>query len=162
MTGPLRDVSYRSRASVPAVGIVLLLFVSIGLAASVGAVALDHAQMSSDGARAVLSLTVSDDTLRFVHRGGETLDVRRLDLRVSVDGAPLAEQPALPFFSEWGFRPGPTGPFNSAADARWSAGETASFAVADTNDPDLTAGSSVTVDIRYDGRPLATLSVVVR
>ncbi|WP_224333059.1 type IV pilin N-terminal domain-containing protein [Haloprofundus halobius] len=154
-------MSSRARASVPAVGVVLLLFVSVGLAASVGALALD-AETPSSGSRAVLSLSASEDTLRFVHRGGETLDVRRLDLRVSVDGTPLAEQPSLPFFSATGFRPGPAGPFNSAAESQWGAGETASFAVAETNDPELTVGSSVTVDVRYDERPLATLSAVVR
>ncbi|QCJ48526.1 type IV pilin [Haloprofundus sp. MHR1] len=143
----------------------LLLLLSVGLAASVGAVALDHAETTAGvggGTRAALSLTATGETLQFVHRGGETLDVRRLELRVSVDGEPLEHHPPVPFFSASGFRPGPTGPFNSAADPEWRAGETASVAVAGTNDPELTVGSSVTVDVRYEGRPLVTLSAVVR
>lgn len=152
-----------ARASVPVVGVVLLLLLSVGLAASVGAVALDHAESVDDGGtRAVLSLSASEETLQFVHRGGETLDVRRLGLRVRVDGTPLDHQPSVPFFSASGFRPGPTGPFNSAADGDWTAGETASVIVAGTNDPELTVGSSVSVDVQYDGQPLVRLSAVVR
>ncbi|WP_269801693.1 type IV pilin [Haloprofundus halophilus] len=156
-------MSSRTRASVPAVGVVLLLLLSVSLAASVGAVALDHAESVDDGGtRAALSLTATGETLQFVHRGGETLDVRRLELRVSVDGEPLEHHPPVPFFSASGFRPGPTGPFNSAASPEWRAGETASVAVAGTNDPELTVGSSVTADVRYEGRPLVTLSAIVR
>ncbi|WP_224270340.1 type IV pilin [Haloprofundus salinisoli] len=156
-------MSTRARASVSTVGTALLLLLLVGLAASVGAVALEHAETTADGGtQAALSLTATGETLQFVHRGGETLDVRRLDLRVRVDGRPLDHHPPVPFFSADGFRPGPTGPFNAAASPEWRAGETASVTVAGTNDPELPVGSSVTVGVRYAGRPLVTLSAAVR
>ncbi|MFB6102479.1 MAG: type IV pilin [Haloplanus sp.] len=104
------------------------------------------------------TLTVDGHRVVLTHRAGEAVDVRHLDLTVRVDGAPLAHQPPVPFFSARGFRPGPSGPFNAAADPRWTPGEQASFRVASTNHPTLRAGARVTVTLRYRGRRLATLS----
>jgi hypothetical protein len=113
--------------------------------------------MSTDSPRAVIDLRLDADENRItlVHRGGDALDVTALSMRVRIDGTALDAQPPVPFFSADGFRPGPSGPFNSAADRRWTAGETASFALAETNDPLLSAGSTVSVVISVDGNAVA-------
>lgn len=104
------------------------------------------------------TLAVDGDRLVLTHRAGQPVDVRRLDVAVRVDGTPLRHQPPVPFFSARGFRPGPTGPFNAAADPTWEVGERASVRVASTNQPPVVAGARVTVTLRYDGRRLATLT----
>jgi hypothetical protein len=104
------------------------------------------------------TLAVEGDRLVLTHRGGEAVDVRPLEVIVRVDGEPLAHQPPVPFFSARGFRPGPTGPFNAAADPRWEPGERASVRVASTNRPSVVAGARVTVELRRGGRRLAVLS----
>jgi hypothetical protein len=104
------------------------------------------------------TLAVDGDRLVLTHRAGEPVDVRRLDVTVRVDGDPLRHQPPVPFFSAQGFRPGPTGPFNAAADPTWEVGERASVRLASTNHPRISAGVRVTVTLRYDGRRLATLT----
>ena len=105
-----------------------------------------------------ITLAVDGDRLRLTHRAGDPVDVRRLDVIVRVDGTPLRHQPPVPFFSARGFRPGPTGPFNAAADPRWEAGERASVRLASTNRPRVVAGARVTVELRYGERRLATLT----
>jgi len=110
---------------------------------------------------AVLSLSATDDRIAIDHRGGDPIDVSAVTIRVSIDGEPLDEQPPLPFFSAAGFHPGPTGPFNAAGDDTLRVGETATFRVADTNDPTLEPGRTVTVDITADGQPVASLEASV-
>lgn len=144
------------RATSPVLGIVLLLVVTVALAGTVGTVALGTT-MPSDSPRAAIDMRIDADAnrLTFVHRGGEGLDVSELSVQVRIDGTALDAQPPVPFFSASGFRPGPTGPFNSAADSEWSAGETASFRLAGTNDPLLSPGSAVTVAISVDETVIA-------
>jgi len=102
---------------------------------------------SSQPTTATIDLTVDGDTLKFTHEYGESLDVRTLSVRISIDGDPLAEQPPVPFFAAAGFESGPTGPFNTASDDEWSVGETASLTVASTNSPTIEPGSTVSVRI---------------
>ncbi|WP_248897975.1 type IV pilin [Haloplanus halobius] len=104
------------------------------------------------------TLAVDGDRIVLTHRAGDAVGVRRLDVVVRVGGESLAHQPPVPFFSARGFRPGPTGPFNAAADPIWDPGERASIRVASTNRPSLRAGANVTVELRYDGRRLLVLS----
>jgi len=104
------------------------------------------------------SLSVDGERVTLVNRAGEAVDVRHLDVVVRVDGTPLRHQPPVPFFSAPGFRPGPTGPFNAAADPTWDPGERASLRVASTNRPAIRAGDRVTVELRYEGRRLVRLS----
>jgi hypothetical protein len=106
------------------------------------------------------TLAVDGDRLVLTHRAGDPVDVRRLDVLIRVDGDPLARQPPVPFFSARGFHSGPRGPFNAAADPRWTPGERASVRVAATNRPSIVPGVRVTVELRLDGRRLATLSAV--
>lgn len=148
------------------VAVALLLALAVVAAGSVGAVLVDRAastaESSSPAPAVALSLSVEGDRLVLAHEGGEVLDARRLRVVVRVDGTALAHQPPVPFFSATGFEPGPTGPFNVAADPGWTAGESAGFAVAGTNDPSLDAGSRVTVSLHRDGTPVATLTATAR
>lgn len=148
------------RAVVPVVGVVLLLLITVVLAAAVGSAALSSVPdaHSSAAPTAALALSVSGDRLSLDHRGGSALDVQRLDLRVSINDTPLTHQPPVPFFSADGFRPGPTGPFNSASDGSWRVGETASFRLASTNSPSLGSDARITVRVLYRKRLLARLS----
>lgn len=139
----------------PAVAVACLLAVTVVLAGVAGAVALQS--VPEPGSRAALTLSVSGDRVTLTHRGGDTLDVRTLRVRVTVDGVPLAAQPPVPFFAARGFESGPTGPFNVAADPRWTAGETASFAVAGTNDPVLAPGAVVVVTVTEGETTVARL-----
>lgn len=136
------------RATSPVLAIVLLLVVTVALAGTVGSLALGTA-VPSDSPHAVIDLHVDADAnrLTFVHRGGDVLDVDSLSLRVRIDGTPLDTQPPVPFFSATGFRPGPTGPFNSASDGQWTAGERASVRLAGTNAPLIAEGSTVAVTV---------------
>ncbi len=145
----------------PILGVVLLLVVTAALAGTVGSVALSTS-MPSDPSRAAIDLRLDADENRvtLLHRGGDALDVNALSIRVRIDGAALDAQPPVPFFSADGFRPGPTGPFNSAADQRWTAGETASFALAGTNSPLPSSGKTVTVAISVDGVVIAAVEEV--
>lgn len=149
--GPASD-----RAVSPVVGVVALLAVTTALAAGAG-VALQGAADESlhDPTRARLELSASaDGRIALTHAGGDAVAVGDLRVVVAVDGERLARQPPVPFFAASGFESGPRGPFNVAHDGRWSAGETASFAVASTNSPTVSAGSRVAVRVYADGRLL--------
>ena len=149
------------RGTVPVVAVAVLLAVTVVLAAVVGGLALAHVP-TDQATAASLSLSVRGEQLSVVHRGGDALDVRTLRLRVTVKGTPLSQQPPVPFFSAAGFRPGPTGPFNSAADPRWSAGEVASVRIAGTNRPRPRPGDDVAVTVYASGRPVAELTATAR
>lgn len=146
------------RALSPVIGVVLLLVVTVALAGVVGTVALG-VSLPSAPSHAVLDLQVDagTDRLTLVHRSGDALDVAELSLRVRIGGTPLARQPPVPFFSATGFEPGPTGPFNSASDPRWTPGERASLQLAGTNDPLLSPGAEVTVTLSTNETVVAEL-----
>ena len=137
-----------SRALSPVLGTVLLLLITVVLAGVVGVAALGTG-LPTPPPGVVLDVSVDGtaDRVTVVHRGGETLDVRDLTIRIAIDGVALDSQPPVPFFSARGFRSGPTGPFNSAADPNWTTGETASVRLAGTNHPSLARGAQVTVRI---------------
>jgi len=134
----------------------LRLVVAVTLAVAVGGAALSAVPSAPPAAG--VTLAVDGERLVLTNRAGPTLDVRRLELVVRVDGTPLAHQPPVPFFAAVGFDPGPTGPFNAAADPTWERGERAAIRVADTNGPSVDAGDRVTVELRVDGRSVATVT----
>lgn len=141
------------------VAAVVLLGLTVAFAGVVGAALVgDVGATPPEPTTASLSLSVDGERIRLLHRGGDSLDVRDLRLRVSVDGERLRHQPPVPFFAATGFGSGPTGPFNAATDPRWTAGETAAFAVADTNDPAVVAGATVRVEVFAGDRPVADLT----
>ncbi|MFB6083429.1 MAG: type IV pilin [Halorientalis sp.] len=150
-----------TRALGSVVGVVLLIAVAVLAAAAVGVTALGATP--PDGPTRVafeLRADAGADRLTLVHRGGDTVAVSDLRVRVRIDGQPLAHQPPVPFFAATGFESGPTGPFNTAAGGDWEAGERASLRLAGTNEPTLEAGSRVTVELYLDGRKLAELKAV--
>lgn len=123
--------------------------------------ALEDAASTEPTPTATFSVSASNDRIALVHEGGDALDTEALTLRISVDGEPLAHQPEIPFFSQRGFRPGPTGPFNVASDSTWTVGERASLAVAGSNQPALESGATVEVRIISGETELARLSTTV-
>ncbi|WP_207586824.1 type IV pilin [Halomontanus rarus] len=159
MTRALERV--RTRAVSPVVGTLLLVALTICLAAvvAVGIGFGPGTTMLSTAPSAAFDLSVdaNEQEISLHHRTGETIDVRELTLHVTVEGEPLAEQPPVPFFSEHGFRGGPGGPFNERSDPRWSVGETASVRVAGTNAPAIDTGDTVGVTLAVDGKTVASL-----
>jgi FlaG/FlaF family flagellin (archaellin) len=144
----------------PVVGVVLLVALTVVLAATVGAGALALSDPPAPSEPTVLSLSAdAGGRVALTHEAGAPLAVESVSVRVSVDGEPLHHQPPVPFFAATGFEGGPTGPFNVAADDRWEAGETASFEVAGTNAPTPSPGATLEVRVYSSGRPVAALSV---
>ncbi|UIP00715.1 type IV pilin N-terminal domain-containing protein [Halobaculum sp. CBA1158] len=144
------------RGAAPVVAVALLVACTVALSAVVGATALS-AEPTDPPPVASIDLAVDGDTLTFTHRGGDALDAREIRIVVAVDGRPLDRQPSVPFFSRRGFRSAPTGPFNPAADPRWTAGETAAFAVAGTNRPRVRAGAVVEASLFVGDHRMAVL-----
>ncbi|MFC7167350.1 type IV pilin N-terminal domain-containing protein [Halospeciosus flavus] len=137
-----------SRALAPAVGVVVLVGVTVLLAATVGSFALAASPTPSTATPVALSMTVTGDgTVVLEHGPGPPLDVRDLRIRVRVDGEALRHQPPVPFFAARGFVSGPTGPFNVAADSTWAVGERATFRIAGSNRPSVAVGDRVVVHV---------------
>lgn len=147
-----------TRAVSPVIGTVLLVSITVVLAgvvtASIGGTAVPDTEPTSASITADAS---PDGRIVLTHEGGEPIDVRNVSVRVSVQDTRLAHQPPIPFFSSTGFEPGPTGPFNSAADSRWSVGEQGSFTISDTNTPVPKPGDEVVLEFYRGDRPLTTV-----
>lgn len=139
-----------SRGVAPVTGVVLLVFVTVTLAAVVGSSVAATPQEPPPMAKFSVSADAADDRITVVHRGGDAITPAEIRLVVEIDGERLAHQPPVPFFATRGFEPGPTGPLNSASDGQWRAGERATFRLAATNDPDLEAGATVSVTVATD------------
>ena len=145
-----RHRSARERAVSPAVGVLLLVAVTLVLAAAVGA-SLSTPELET-APTASFSLEIETETkeIALSHRGGDELAVTDLELTIYIDGDPLTHQPPVPFFASDGFASGPTGPFNSKHASDWQAGERASLRLAGTNAPLLEAGSEIEVRLSTD------------
>jgi FlaG/FlaF family flagellin (archaellin) len=144
----------------PVVGVVLAVALTVVLASGVAvafAVGVAPAEPAPT-ARVSLAADADADRLVLQHRGGDALDVDALRVVVTVDGEALAHQPPVPFFAATGFEPGPTGPFNRGYDGAWTAGETASVALAGTNDPAIAPGDRVTVALYENDAVVARAS----
>ncbi|WP_336024484.1 type IV pilin [Halobellus salinisoli] len=149
------------RASASVIGVVLLLLVGVVLGGVVAAgaeavaAATGEPGIASDAASppgsevgtVALSLRLDGDTIALTHERGAPLPLADVRVVVAVDGEELRYQPPVPFFAATGFRGGPTGPFNLASDGVWSEGETGSFRIAGTNDPQLRRGRTVSVTV---------------
>lgn len=161
------------RAAASSIGVVLLVLAAVALSATVGAATLSTAGVTQPGAgpqdpstaeprsapvAAVIGLTVADGTITLTHRGGDTLDVRRLRVVIRVDGSRMRHQPPVPFFAARGFVSGPTGPFNPASDHAWSAGESTTLRPAGTNRPQVRPGSTVEVTLFVGSQQVAAPS----
>ena len=147
-----------SRGISPVVGTVLVVAITVTLAAVLAAsVAGIGTPDSAPTAAFSASADAETDRVTVTHEGGDAVVPAALSVDITVDGEPLATQPPVPFFAAAGFRSGPTGPFNSATDDPWTAGETASLRLASTNSPLLDAGDTVEVTLTYDRATLATV-----
>lgn len=135
------------RALSPVIGTVLVLVVTLLVAGAAGASLLDMASLEEPPEPVSLSASAESETntITLVHEAGPPLDVRDLDIKIVIDGRPLFHQPPIPFVGARGFAGAPSGPFNAAADPAWTAGESASVRLADTNRPLLDDGESVSV-----------------
>jgi flagellin-like protein len=139
-----------SRALSPVVGTVTLIAVVVLAATAVGALVTVETPATSPVAQFSVTADAGTDRIALTHEGGDTVAVSALSVSVTVDGRPLAHQPPVPFFAARGFESGPTGPFNSASDDDWSAGERATVSLASTNSPRLAPGASVEVRLSTD------------
>lgn len=148
------------RATSPVVGVALLVLVTAILAAGLGAAVLGTVP-AEPPPQTRLSISVDGDRLRVVHQAGDTLDVRRMEVHVAVNGTRLTHQPPVPFFAATGFEPGPTGPFNSASDPEWEVGEVGTLTVAGTNSPAIRPGATVRVTVVSGGYLVAETDVTV-
>jgi len=146
-----------TRAVSPVIGVVILVGLAVVLSVSVGTVVNMDPPEPVPAADIDIDADAETDRIALRHRGGETLDVADLRVRVRIDGDPLTEQPPVPFFAADGFRSGPTGPFNVGGDTTWRAGERAAFRLATTNDPALTPGATVSVTVATEGGIVADL-----
>lgn len=149
------------RSVSPLVGVVLMVAITVVLATTVGA-GLTAMSAPEPAPRAQLSASADagTDRVTVTHHGGDSLDVEALSVQIVVDGEPLASQPPVPFFAAEGFESGPTGPFNSATDGAWSAGQTAGLRLAGTNAPLLTPGDTVEITITREDATVAVLETV--
>lgn len=91
------------------------------------------------------------------HESGPTIDVRGIEVRISVGGTRLEHQPPVPFPGAAGFNGAPSGPFNDAADPEWAVGERAGLRLAPSNDPGLSPGASVRIEIYREESRIAAV-----
>lgn len=153
-----------SRAVSSALGVLLLTALTLVLAGAVGAIAVDLAPSTDQAVPHQLSATANatSDEIFITHESGPALDVRRIDLRIAIDGTPLSHQPPVPFLGAKGFRGAPHGPFNPSAAPDWTVGERAGVEIAGTNDPPVTPGAHVRVELYRDGLRLAVTETRAR
>ncbi|WP_306053792.1 type IV pilin N-terminal domain-containing protein [Natronococcus wangiae] len=147
------------RGIAPLVGIVLLVGVTVALAATVVAIGANtwtveptHTtadfELAADGERGTI-------TIEYVH--GDAIAVDDLSVTVAVNGDSLSKQPPVPFVEADGFAGAPRGPFNAASDRTWTPGERAEITIAGTNEPQIESNDSITVTLAADDRRVASL-----
>lgn len=150
----MRRVS--DRAVSPVVAIVVLLLITLVLAGTLGVTVLNVSPSEPTRATFTLSADSTTQTITVTHRGGAALDPSSLRLRITVGGDPIAHQPPVPFFAAEGFMGGPSGPFNSAYEGEWVAGQSASVRLASTNTR-FRSGSELSIRLYADDQLLAQL-----
>jgi hypothetical protein len=138
----------------------LLVAVTVVAAAGVRAF-LPSLPGDSPEPRGVAAEATSDGTVALTLLAGPRVNPGPLDVRVEVEGEPLARQPPVPFFSASGFHSGPTGAFNAASDDDWTVGETVTFRNAATNEPVPAVGDTVRVELRARGQLLGAAETTV-
>lgn len=153
-----------SRAVSSALGVLLVTALTLVLAAVAGVAVIatmpQGTESPADVAEpVVLSASADVDTgwIVLVHESGPELDVREIEVRISIDGTRLKHQPPVPFPGAKGFWGAPIGPFNDATDPDWELGELTALRLASSNDPDLYQGATVRIEIYRDDLPLAVV-----
>lgn len=156
-----------SRAIAPVIGVIGMLAVVTVLGGITAAIVPETVDGIQDHEQMVIDLAVTEQEgdwkLTLTHQGGDALPVEAIDLVISVDGIDLDHQPDVPFFSQTGFESGPGGVFNEgSADDTWHPGDSPSVTVySSTNSPQITVGSTVTVEVYRDGQLIASASALV-
>jgi len=146
----------------PALGAVLLVGITVAVAAVVGTALLGQATaLAGPAPTATFDLAAEGNQITISHAGGDAVDLDALRVRIGVDGEKLAHQPPVPFFAAEGFHGGPSGAFNPETDDEWAVGETATLRVAGTNEPTLEPGARLTVELFHGGKRIASLSTRV-
>jgi FlaG/FlaF family flagellin (archaellin) len=145
-----------------AVGVPLLVGVTVVLAAVVGVMALGFTLPGASEPVALSADATADGRIEVTHRSGAPINVTEISVRIEVDGEPLDHQPPVPFFSAIGFASGPTGAFNDAGDTVLEAGERAGLEVASTNDPALTGGATVHIRFVREETQVAVVETTVK
>lgn len=145
------------RAVSPVVGVVLIVALTVVLAAVVGALAVGVGDAGNAPAAAITAERTGNE-LTLTHHSGDPLDVTQLTVRIFVNGEPLEKQPDVPATAGMGgFNGIPSGPFHASKNNIWTAGETASLTIASTtNTPQPSASSQVTIKLYAEGEPVAT------
>lgn len=146
------------RGVIPVVGVVLLLAITVLSAATLGLVVSSPPSEPPPTVSVELSADGESGEIELTHLGGDTINLRGVSLRISIDGTRLEKQPPIPFFSAPGYESGPTGPFNSASPNEWAAGETATLTIASTNEPELSPGDRVRVQLFTDTGTIVDLT----
>ncbi|QKY20836.1 type IV pilin N-terminal domain-containing protein [Halolamina sp. CBA1230] len=146
----------------PALGTVLLVGITVAVAALVGATLFGQAAaLAGPPPTASFDVTAEGDRITLSHEGGDPADLDALRVEISIDGEEIAHQPPVPFFASEGFHGGPSGAFNPETDDEWAVGETTTLEVAGTNDPTPEPGARLTVELFHGGQRFASLSTQV-
>lgn len=155
-----------SRAESTVLGALLLTALTLVLAAVAGVAVVDSTTPAEAPRPIVLSASalVDDGTVvvAIVHQGGPGLDVHEIEVRISVGGDRLDEQPPVPFYSAPGYASFPSGPFNPVADPRWEVGERASLTITGENAASIEEGATVRIEIYRDGLRVGTVETPAR
>ena len=158
-----------SRAVSSALGVLLLTALTLVLVAVAGVAVISTVPAVTESPtaaheRVVLSASANATSGRLdvVHEAGPDLDVRGIEVRISVDGSRLAHQPSVPFYSAPGFGSFPSGPFNPVSDPRWERGERASLVLTGENADPLARGVVVRVELYRGDLPLAAVETTAR
>ena len=151
------------RAVAPVIGVVILVAMTVTLAAGVLIIVGD--MVPPDPPPAVVfegTVDVAEAEFSILHQQGQDLQMEHVGLSISVDDQPLAHQPPVPFFAATGFASGPTGPFNPAATDTWTAGERGTIQLASTNEPLPNENSTVVVEVSYQEYVIGTVELTHR
>jgi FlaG/FlaF family flagellin (archaellin) len=144
-----------------AVGVPLLVGVTVVLAAVIGAMVLGIGSPEPSEPVVLSADATADGRIMITHTSGPPINVTAVSMVIAIGGEPLDHQPPVPFFSATGFAPGPTGAFNEAGDTVLEAGERATLEVAGTNDPALTEGATVRIRFVREETQIAAVETTV-
>lgn len=151
------------RGITPVIAAPLLLLMTLLLAIVIGTMTPGFTSLTDPEPLTVIDVTTdpSTNTISITNNGPREIDVRELTITIEIDNTPLHYPLQVPYFSQRGFHPGPTGAFNSATDPFWTAGERVSFRIASTNTPTLTPGNSLSITLIIHDSPIAQSTTTI-
>ncbi len=147
------------RAIAPAIGVVLLVAITVTLAGVVLAMGLTVSPGSAQTATVEGSLNHTANAITLVHTGGDPIDLEEADIRISVDGTPLTHQPPVPYWNPDGFQGFPSGPFNPSSENTWESGERGTIRLDTDNEPLPNANATVEVAVIGEAGPIARTTI---